>query len=126
MSSEKKDSTNINWALRLTKEVVKRGLCTGCGACVLFDPTGRSSMWDTPRGPEPDFPPTTNLPQDAFSHCPGRGINYPALYRKFYGRLPENWLTGPALAVRIGHASNEAIRRNGASGGVLTQTLIYL
>ncbi len=126
MSSENKDTTSINWAQRLTEQVVKPGLCTGCGACVLFDPTGRSSMRDTPRGPEPDFPPATNLAQDVFSHCPGRGTNYPALYQKFYGKLPENWLTGPALAVRTGHASDEAIRRNGASGGVLTQTLIYL
>jgi coenzyme F420 hydrogenase subunit beta len=83
-------------------------------------------MEDTPSGPVPRFPAGTDLPPLAFECCPGKGLDYPDLYRRVYGGLPANWLTGPAVAVRTGHATDEAIRRNGASGGVLTQTLVYL
>ena len=54
------------------------------------------------------------------------GINYPDLYIKKYGSYPENWLVGHIEKVRTGHAVNEKIRANAASGGVLTQTLIFL
>jgi coenzyme F420 hydrogenase subunit beta len=77
-------------------------------------------------GPVPRLTANARFTADAFAACPGKGLDYPDLYRRFYGALPKNWLTGPSLAVRTGHASEEAIRRNGASGGVLTRTLIYL
>ena len=54
------------------------------------------------------------------------GINYPDLYIKKYGSYPENWLVGHVEKVRTGYAVNEKIRANAASGGVLTQTLIFL
>ena len=55
-----------------------------------------------------------------------KGINYPDLYKKIYGSFPSNWLVGHVIKVRIGHAVNKKIRANAASGGVITQTLIYL
>jgi len=53
-------------------------------------------------------------------------VNYPDLYKKVYGSLPDNWLVGHVEKVRTGHAVNDDIRSKAASGGVLTQTLIYL
>jgi len=53
-------------------------------------------------------------------------INYPELYKSVYGSFPSNWLVGHVLKVRTGHAVNKEIRANAASGGVITQTLIYL
>ncbi len=55
-----------------------------------------------------------------------RGVNYPDLYKKVYGCFPSNWLVGHVVKVRTGHAANKKIRANAASGGVITQTLIYL
>ena len=55
-----------------------------------------------------------------------RGVNYPDLYKKVYGCFPSNWLVGHVIKVRTGHAANKKIRANAASGGVITQTLIYL
>ena len=55
-----------------------------------------------------------------------RGVNYPDLYKKVYGCFPSNWLVGHVIKVRTGHAVNKKIRANAASGGVITQTLIYL
>jgi len=55
-----------------------------------------------------------------------KGVNYPDLYKKVYGSFPSNWLVGHVVKVRTGHAVNKEIRANAASGGVITQTLIYL
>lgn len=112
----------------LYERVVKAGLCTGCGACAGIDPTGsvkmRSSLYDT----VPDFGLRDErvLPELAWTACPGKGIDYPALYRRHYGRLPENWLLGHFRKIRTGFATDPVVRRKGASGGVVTQVLLYL
>lgn len=111
---------------RLMREVVQPGICTGCGGCVAMDASGVSVMKDTLVGPIPQFAPGADISPLAFECCPGKGVNYPELYTRFYGAFPTNWLTGPTVSVRTGHASNETVRRNGASGGVLTQVMIYL
>jgi len=112
---------------RLLRDVIQAGLCTSCGACVALDPAGRARMDDTPFGPRPTFASDGGeLPSLAWDACPGKGIHYPSLYRKHYGRLPENWLLGCFNRVRTGHSADPDIRRNGASGGVITRTLIYL
>ena len=63
-----------------------------------------------------------NFSNDLFK----RGVNYPDLYKKVYGCFPSNWLVGHVIKVRTGHAANKKIRADAASGGVITQTLIYL
>ncbi|TAN37971.1 MAG: coenzyme F420 hydrogenase [Verrucomicrobia bacterium] len=112
-------------AQKLQDDVVAGGICTGCGACVALDPAGRARMVDTPLGPQPDFA-GADLPELAWQVCPGKGVDYAALYHAHYGQLPENWLLGCHQRVRTGHSADETIRRAGASGGVITHTLIYL
>lgn len=108
------------------EKVVAAGICVGCGACVAVDASGQSEMIDTPLGPVPDFTEQASLPDYANKLCPGLGINYPKLYQKHFGRYPESWLSGHVVKVWTGFATDERIRRAGASGGVLTQTLIRL
>ena len=66
---------------RLQRKVVKPGICVGCGACVALDPGGRSAMERTPRGPQPVYAPGADLPELAWEACPGKGVDYPRLYR---------------------------------------------
>jgi coenzyme F420 hydrogenase subunit beta len=110
----------------LKRKVVDAGICTGCGACVALDSSGDSHMEDTPLGPQPVFSSHADLPTYADAVCPGRGVDYPRLYQQHYGQHPANWLAGCAEKVRTGFAGDPEIRKAGASGGVLTQTLIYL
>lgn len=113
-------------AERLSRLVVKRGICVGCGACVTLDPSGQSAMTSTALGPRPTFPEGTALPEIAWDACPGKGIDYPRLYRDHYGALPQSWLVGNIVATRTGFAADPAIRARGASGGVTTQVLLHL
>lgn len=113
-------------AERLFHQVIKPGICVGCGACVALDSSGKSKMEFKEIGPVPNFSKDSILPELAWDVCPGKGINYPVLYEKHYGSTPTNWITGRVQQVRIGYASNDKIRKVGASGGVITQTLIHL
>lgn len=75
------------------------------------------------------LPACQDLPQPdefKFGVCPGNGINYPAVYKAHYGKHPDKWLTGIVKTVRTGHATDPAIRLEGASGGVITRVLQYL
>jgi coenzyme F420 hydrogenase subunit beta len=112
---------------RLEQEVIRPGLCTHCGLCVGLS-GGSLAMRATAYGPlpTPTGPDVPALPALAFDACPGKGLNYPALNRALFGDLPPNWLLGHARAVTIGYAADPAVRRAGASGGVITRTLLYL
>ncbi len=112
--------------ITLEKDVVKAGICVGCGACVALDSSGTSDMVDTPLGPMPEFTDKTKLAEYTNAVCPSLGVNYPELYTQQYGNHPDNWLVGHVKKVRTGFAGNADIRKIGASGGALTQTLIYL
>jgi coenzyme F420 hydrogenase subunit beta len=112
---------------RLQTEVICAGLCTHCGTCAGLS-SGRLEMAPTNRGPLP-VPAASgpvDLPTLALEACPGKGLNYPDLNTAVFGRLPENWLIGCYRCVFIGYSAEPEIRRRGASGGVITQTLVYL
>lgn len=110
----------------LIQKVVASGCCVGCGACVVGNGQRAGRMVEGPAGPVPDFPGDAFPAPFAADACPGAGIDYPRLYLAHYGAHPGNWLTGHAEAVCTGHAGDPAVRRAGASGGVLTATLLHL
>jgi coenzyme F420 hydrogenase subunit beta len=83
-------------------------------------------MTDTPFGPIPEFGSEARVPDWMAEACPGYKIDYPALYQKHFGAEPESWLAGHVEKVRTGFSGAPAVRSAGASGGVLTQSLIYL
>lgn len=92
---------------------------------MALDGTGQAFMQDGPAGPLPTFPPEGHA-AEAMAVCPAYRLAYPALYRAHYGRTPEHWLLGHVVNTRTGYAADPVIRRAGASGGVLTATLIHL
>ena len=57
--------------------------------------------------------------------CPGSEVNFDELNFKIFGQKPKNTLLGNYLQCYVGHSTDEGIRYNSSSGGVVTQLLIY-
>ena len=112
---------------KIESEVVNAGLCTHCGTCVGLS-GGTLQMRSTLAGPIPVAASGNRVRLDPIAHevCPGKGIQYPAAYRALFGAYPQNWLIGPYRQVFVGYSRVPEVRRRGASGGVITQTLIHL
>ena len=126
MTSSYPRLTTDPWT-RLQNNVITPGLCTHCGTCAGLS-NGALHMQDSVHGPLPM--PTQKGPialeRIAYDACPGKGVDYPKINRALFGIEPENWLIGNYRSISIGYASDPSIRRHGASGGVITRTLIYL
>jgi coenzyme F420 hydrogenase subunit beta len=110
---------------KLKKEVVDQGLCSHCGTCIALS-GGTLAAKRSTEGVVPDGPDETMVEDSVYKACPGKGLDYPALNNHAFGRLPEQWLIGNYVNTYIGYSSDEAIRRAGASAGVITHLLIYL
>ncbi|MFM2056986.1 MAG: hypothetical protein RLY71_1371 [Pseudomonadota bacterium] len=100
--------------MRDINDVLKAGMCAGCGLCVRhpqdmqIDATGY-------------LRPTRLIEQPAVVHaCPGRRVTHGNQ------EAPYNVTWGPLLSVQTGHATDPEVRQQGSSGGVLTALLQYL
>lgn len=111
---------------KLKEGVIDTGLDTSCGTAV-----GVSN--GTLQIKELNGVPTivrsglcTPVPEESYAACPARHCNYTELNQFVFGQPAENLLAGTVQKAFIGHATDEGTRRAGASGGVITQTLIDL
>lgn len=123
-----RNASSVEVARFLKSQVVDKGICVGCGACVALL-GGQMKHGKAGIFPVFDFDGICKIQKNAkmaYLACPGAGIHYPSLYRSHYGRLPNSWLLGEVVKTRVGYASDACVRENGASGGVISQTLIYL
>jgi coenzyme F420 hydrogenase subunit beta len=83
-------------------------------------------MFRSDRGLVPSFTPGAVVDELFWVACPGKGVDYPALYRAHYGGFPDDWRLGNVAGLWVGHAAAPDVRRAGASGGVTTAVLIHL
>lgn len=118
--------TNDIWWHKLKNEIVDTGLETQCG-------TSAGVSEGTLRYEEKNGIPILTrteknqpVPRAAYEGCAAQNCPYPELNKFTFGKLPENWLSGIVEKSFIGHTTDESIRREGASGGVLSAVLIYL
>ncbi len=116
---------------RLISDVVEPGLCTGCGACVGVCRSGALSFPDELGDCVPAVSTaraTRASDDDAWSYigCPGRDVDFPTLNRFCFGAQPANPMLGHTRGIWVGYATDPAVRRAGASGGVLTAAGCYL
>jgi coenzyme F420 hydrogenase subunit beta len=117
----KDERSTIEW-------VVRRKLCTGCGVCVGVCPHGAIDIvMDESQG---CFAPQVHL--DDCKHCrlcydvcPGHSVDFDKLSTKLLGDIPRDIALGRYLACYVGHANDEGIRYNGASGGLVTALLVF-
>lgn len=110
------------------ESVVKDGLCTGCGTCAGLCPTEAIEMVADKR--KGNYLPKLDKERCidcgiCYQVCPGRQIDFKRLNLKIFGKEPEDILIGNYLNCYIGHSTDYDIRYNSASGGLITQLLIF-
>lgn len=109
-------------------EVVKGGLCTGCGTCMGICPVDAIEMVIEHRKgiyiPQLDEE-KCNRCGLCFEVCPGHAVDFTQLNLEVFGKEPNDILIGNYLNCYIGHSTDYDIRYNSASGGLVTQLLIF-
>jgi len=113
----------------LLKNVINTGLCTACGTCVAVCPKEMITFdYENER-------PVASLSCKSrcslcFKVCPGKDIPVPDLEKFIFGRERnlrdlKEFKLGISRKSLKGYATDLKIRKNGASGGVVTALLVY-
>jgi len=109
-------------------QVVKDGLCTGCGTCISLCPNEAIKL--TINEKEGIYVPELNEEKCnncgiCYKVCPGHEVDFKQLNLEIFGKVTENVLIGNYLNCYIGHSMDYDIQYNCASGGLITQLLIF-
>ena len=108
--------------------VVKNGLCTGCGTCIALCPEEAIKLTiDEKKGM---YVPQLNEEKCnncciCYKVCPGHEVDFKQLNLDVFGKEPEDILIGNYLNCYVGYSTDYDIRYNSASGGLITQLLIF-
>jgi coenzyme F420 hydrogenase subunit beta len=109
-------------------QIVKDGLCTGCGTCIALCPEEAIELTkDKNRGiyvPRIMKEKCNNC-GICYKVCPGHEIDFKQLNLEIFGKESEDILIGNHVKCYVGHATDYDIRYNSASGGLVTQLLIF-
>ncbi|RJP19011.1 MAG: hypothetical protein C4527_27755 [Candidatus Omnitrophota bacterium] len=111
----------------LFRDIVDRGLCTRCGACVGFCPHDCIG-WDKEIG-LPTLGPGCTDCNLCVETCPGERVDYPELWKFLYPaeeKKAQDSILGYTRKIRLAHSTNPRIRDNSASGGVITSLFVHL
>jgi len=115
-------------SLNKLREVISHNLCNRCGSCVglsqgkivFSDKTGNY----LPKIIRETDEKTSDLIWQA---CAGKEFDFPGFRNKIYtSQTPFHVYTGPYQSISIGYARNDEVRKQGASGGILSAVLIWL
>ncbi|MBN2129875.1 MAG: Coenzyme F420 hydrogenase/dehydrogenase, beta subunit C-terminal domain [Sedimentisphaerales bacterium] len=108
--------------------VVRHHLCTGCGVCAGICPRDALEMTiDERRGcyvPRIDTERCTRCGL-CCEVCPGGEVDFTGFSAALFGDVPEDVALGSYLGSYIGHAIDDEIRFNSASGGLVTSLLLF-
>ena len=113
-------------ALRALGRIVDGGLCHRCGSCIGICPTSVLSC------DEENYPTVKNLSACTdcdlcVKVCPGDELDFQDFYHEKFGVKPDQSDThGQIEAAYVAHSSDESLRKQGTSGGVVSQILIDL
>jgi coenzyme F420 hydrogenase subunit beta len=110
------------------EEVVKSDLCTGCGTCVSICPDEAIEL--TKNNEKGIYIPKLNKEKCnncgiCYKVCPGHSVDFKQLNLEIFGKESNDVLIGNYLNCYTGHATDYDIRYNSASGGLVTQLLIF-
>lgn len=111
------------------KYTIKHNLCTGCGICEDICPTQSIHIKKTKDQNIPTLNETTclgNKCSRCLKVCPGIGINLKQKEKELFTTEKYDNYIGPYVALYTGYSNNEEIRYHSASGGMVSQFLIFL
>jgi coenzyme F420 hydrogenase subunit beta len=106
--------------------VYNAGLCTQCGTCAALCPHSAIHLeWDGKSGYVLSV--GEDLCDDCglcYKICPGHSVDFKRLSERFLGEGTDNQRIGRYLSCHVGHAIQETVRWNAASGGIVTALLV--
>lgn len=113
--------------------IVNEGNCVGCGFCVATykKQTREKTTLTMEYDKKKDFiiPNVKNWNLEAGSGnfvCPGNKVNMPWLAKQTFGKLPEDYILGNYINLRVCYSVDDLIRKEAASGGLIPEILKYL
>lgn len=109
------------------ENIIKDGLCTGCGTCAGLCPHDIITMKiDYRKGLYvPNLLGICNDCGICVEVCPGHEVDFINLNKDIFGKQPDDLILGNYLDCCIGNSSNNHIRTNSSSGGVVSEILIF-
>lgn len=108
-------------------DITKNNLCTGCGTCVSLCPKEAIKMViDEKKGIYiPQLNDKCNNCGLCQKVCPGWEVDFKYLNIEIFGNESNDILMGNYISCYTGYSKNRSIRYNSASGGIITNILIY-
>lgn len=103
-------------------------LCTGCGTCAAMCPSEIIEMnINKKKGIyEPIIKGECDECGICIKVCPGVSVDFSELNKEIFGYEGEDMLIGNYKACYVAHSTNEKLRYDASSGGMVTQILIHL
>ncbi len=107
-------------------EVVKSGLCVGCGICAFADPVGEM-IFSQKRGQNIPLLTNGNINDElAFAVCPGKGYKIIEESRNLYNGSKYDPDLGYIYNKYAACSTDREVLKNASSGGIMSQIAIYL
>lgn len=111
----------------LFKKIIRNNLCNRCGTCVGL--SEGKIIFDNKTG---DYLPkiveriASGEIEKILEACSGWAFDFPKYRNLLYGKSFFHTYLGPYKGIFIGYSNDSFIRRNSASGGILSSVLIWL
>ena len=123
--AEKRKARDPVWA-KIEEEILQTGLDMHSGTCIGLS-EGTLRLDDPDGACRPVLTGMGQVPAICYQASPEVDPSYPEMNAHVFGsRIPRSLLLGEYRRLAVGHCTDERVRRNGASGGILTGILLHL
>lgn len=107
-------------------DVVRSGLCIGCGVCAYSDAIGQMTYSVTRAQPVPLTTRANRRDPLAFALCPGKGYDIVAEAERRYPAASYDVRLGRVFGHFAAYSTDPEVMRQASSGGVMSGIAIYL